>query len=67
MLMCDNCSLNYEQGNMGEQKETLRMAIEALNLIGLLEGRPCETCIFSKGACSKWSCPFDKAVNNERL
>lgn len=27
---CDNCSLNYEQGNMGEQKEWLRMAIKAL-------------------------------------
>lgn len=27
---CDECSLNYEQGNMGEQKEWLRMAIEAL-------------------------------------
>ena len=27
---CDNCSLNYEQGNMGEQKEWLKMAINAL-------------------------------------
>lgn len=27
---CDECSLNYEQGNMGEQKEWLRMSIEAL-------------------------------------
>lgn len=27
---CDECSLNYERGNMGEQKEWLRMAIQAL-------------------------------------
>ena len=27
---CDECSLCYEQGNMGEQKEALDMAIEAL-------------------------------------
>lgn len=27
---CDECSLNYEQGNMGEQKEALDMAIKAL-------------------------------------
>ena len=36
---CDECSLNYEQGNMGEQKEWLRMAIKAL------EQQPCEDCI----------------------
>ena len=30
MLMCDNCDLNYAQGNMGEQKEALRTAIKAL-------------------------------------
>lgn len=27
---CENCSLCYEQGNMGEQKEWLKMAIKAL-------------------------------------
>ena len=27
---CDECSLNYEQGNMGEQKEALDMALKAL-------------------------------------
>lgn len=27
---CDVCRLNYEQGNMGEQKECLRLAIKAL-------------------------------------
>lgn len=27
---CNECPLNYEQGNMGEQKEWLRMAINAL-------------------------------------
>lgn len=33
---CDNCSYNYEQGNMGEQKQALDMAIKAL------EQEPCE-------------------------
>ena len=28
--LCEGCSLNYEQGNMGEQKEALEMAIKAL-------------------------------------
>lgn len=27
---CDECSLNYEKGNIGEQKEWLRMAIKAI-------------------------------------
>lgn len=27
---CDKCALNYEQGNMGEQIEWLRIAIQAL-------------------------------------
>lgn len=27
---CDDCDLCYEQGNMGEQKEWLRMGIKAL-------------------------------------
>lgn len=30
MRLCDGCSLNYEQGNMGEQKEALDLAIKAL-------------------------------------
>lgn len=30
---CNECPLNYEQGNMGEQKEWLRMAIKALEQI----------------------------------
>lgn len=29
---CYECSLNYEQGNMGEQKEWLRMSIKALEI-----------------------------------
>lgn len=28
--LCGECPLNYEQGNMGEQKEYIRMSIEAL-------------------------------------
>ena len=27
---CDNCEYNYAQGNMGERKDVLRMAIEAM-------------------------------------
>lgn len=29
-IKCESCSLNYEQGNMREQKECLRAAIHAL-------------------------------------
>jgi hypothetical protein len=36
---CESCSLCYEQGNMGEQKEWLKMAIKAL------EQQPCEDAI----------------------
>ena len=36
---CYDCSLSYEQGNIGEQKEALVMAIKAL------EKEPCEDCI----------------------
>lgn len=38
---CDECPLNYEQGNMGEQKEWLKMSIEALKQkagMGYIEG-----------------------------
>jgi hypothetical protein len=30
MRLCEGCSLNYEQGNIGEQEEALELAIEAL-------------------------------------
>lgn len=43
--LCGECHLNYEQGNMGEQKEYLRMSIEAL------EQEPCEDCIKRSDAC----------------
>ena len=41
---CDECSLCYEQGNMGEQKEALDMAIKAL------ERQPCEDTISRQAA-----------------
>lgn len=41
---CDECSLCYEQGNMGEQKEALDMAIKAL------EQEPCEDTISRQAA-----------------
>ena len=60
MRLCDGCSLNYEQGNMGEQKEVLRMAIKALEQISHLKDRPCEACEFYTGeGCSKWECVFE--------
>lgn len=37
--MCDSCDLNYDQGNMGEQKETLRMAIKALETVERIKVR----------------------------
>ena len=41
---CDECSLCYEQGNMGEQKQALDMAIKAL------EQQPCEDAISRQAA-----------------
>ena len=41
---CDECSLCYEQGNMGEQKEALDMAIKAL------EQQHCEDTISRQAA-----------------
>ena len=41
---CDECSLCYEQGNMGEQKEALDMAIKTL------EQQPCEDTISRQAA-----------------
>ena len=41
---CDECNLCYAQGNMGEQKEWLRMGIEAL------EQEPCEDAISRQAA-----------------
>lgn len=34
---CENCGLNYDQGNMGEQKEALEMAIKALEIVNDFE------------------------------
>lgn len=46
---CDECSLNYEQGNMAEQKEALDMAIQALEQ----QTRDCKTCKRSNnGECA---------------
>jgi DNA-directed RNA polymerase subunit RPC12/RpoP len=44
MRLCDGCSLNYEQGNIGEQEEALEIAIKAL------EEEPQEDCI-SRNEC----------------
>ena len=34
---CDECTLNYEQGNMGEQKEALKTAIKVLEQTDKIE------------------------------
>lgn len=47
MRLCDGCSLNYEQGNMGEQKQALDMAIKAL------EQQPCEDAISREALMQK--------------
>ena len=39
ILACDSCDLNYAQGNMGEQKETLKKAIKALKTVERIEAR----------------------------
>lgn len=49
MRLCDGCSLNYEQGNMGEQKEALELAIKALKATDpsrftMAEIQPSEDC-----------------------
>ena len=41
---CESCSLCYEQGNMGEQKEWLKMAIETLEQ----KQEPCDDCVSRK-------------------
>lgn len=57
---CDECSLSYEQGNMGEQKEALDMAIKALEQTSHLTDRPCPVCEFhTENGCSKWNCVFE--------
>lgn len=68
---CDECSLNYEKGNMGEQKEWLRMAIKALEEQPSTQPKDECDCISRKGhwiehkhggieriECSKCRCWF---------
>lgn len=58
---CDNCPYNYEQGNMGEQKQAIDLAIKALEKINHLTDRPCEACEFRKdNGCCKWGCVFEE-------
>lgn len=58
---CDECSLCYEQGNMGEQKEALDLAIKVLEQTNHLIDRPCEAYEFHKdNGCCKWDCVFEE-------
>lgn len=51
MRLCDGCSLNYEQGNMGEQKEAFDLAIKALEQQQdkVIYNHPCEDCYYNDG------------------
>ena len=61
MRLCDGCSLNYEQGNLGEQQEALETAVKALEKLDHLTDRPCEVCEYHKETgCSQWSCVFEE-------
>lgn len=53
---CESCSLCYEQGNMGEQKEWLKMAIKALENQCPSKGVDCEDCPANepKAKVGKW-------------
>lgn len=43
--------------------DAFKMAINALELIGHLNNRPCEACEFKvDGNCQKWACVFDEAI-----
>lgn len=52
---CEECSLCYAQGNMGEQKEALRVAIKAL------EQEPCEDCISRQAILNLKQTFYDEA------
>ena len=58
---CDECSLCYEQGNMGEQKEALDMAIKAL------EQQPCEDTISRQAAIDMLKNRWKKTRNYEGI
>lgn len=47
---CDECSLCYEQGNMGEQKEALDLAIKALEVTEQVNSSHNGVHMFPKGA-----------------
>ena len=53
---CDECSLNYAQGNNGEQIECLRIAIEAINEVIKSENfvRELMTKAFSGTSYEEW-------------
>lgn len=59
--LCDECDLNYEQGNMGEQREALKTAVHVMQTVDLLTDRPCSVCKnHVSNGCIVWECPFDK-------
>ena len=58
---CDECPLCYEQGNMGEQKEALGMAIKAL------EQQPCEETISRQAAIDALMAILDRPNHAEFL
>lgn len=66
--LCDTCK-HYEEHHgipmcCGSEYEERDEYSEALELIGHLKERPCEACEYKiDGHCTKWSCIFDRFVN----
>lgn len=58
---CENCNLNYDQGNMGEQKEWLKFAIKAMEQ-GPVYFPPCVDCNTKMNEIRE---AYDKLKNQE--
>lgn len=44
-------------------QEAINVAVESLELIKLLNNRPCEVCEYHKeNGCCRWTCDFDKVI-----
>ena len=66
---CDECSLCYEQGNMGEQKEALDMAIKALDQTDKIDESNFSTEQYKADLQSAYECGYQHgyadALNDE--
>ena len=68
---CDGCYLNYAQGNMGEQKEWLRMGIKALENQKTghwgFQKREGYECVYRCSNCGRKITKYDGFYDFERL